>query len=145
MRDSARVRWPRLFRIPNPVIPNPVFSTGPTPVIEHRRSPRKPPGVIIQVTNTLTGEVFGRLGNISAEGMMLVASRPVVDDALYQLLFHLPDEHGRLHPIEVGVHEQWSEEANVPGQHWVGFRFIDIAPADAAVLRDWLNGSERLD
>ena len=41
--------------------------------------------------------------------------------------------------------EQWSEEANVPGQHWVGFRFIDIAPADAAVLRDWLNGSERLD
>ncbi len=114
-------------------------------MIEHRRSPRKPPGVIIQVTNTLTGDVVGRLGNISAEGMMLVANRPVVDDALYQLLFHLPDEHGRLHPIEVGVHEQWSEEANVPGQHWVGFRFIDIAPTDAAVLRDWLNGSERLD
>ena len=114
-------------------------------MIEHRRSPRKPPGVIIQVTNTLTGEVVGRLGNISAEGMMLVASRPVVEDALYQLQFNLPDEHGRLHPIEVGVHEQWSEAANVPGQHWVGFRIIDIAPADGAVLRDWLNGSDRLD
>ena len=114
-------------------------------MIEHRRSPRKPPGVIIQVTNTLTGDVVGRLGNISAEGMMLVASRPVVDDALYQVLFNLPDEHGRLHPIEVGVHEQWSEQANVPGQHWVGFRIIDIAPADGAVLIDWLNGSERLD
>jgi PilZ domain len=114
-------------------------------VIEHRRSPRKPPGVIIQVANTLTGDIIGRLGNISAEGMMLVANRPVVDDALYQLQFHLPDEHGRLHPIEVGVHEQWSEEANVPGQYWVGFRIIDIAPADATVLHDWLNGSERLD
>ena len=77
-------------------------------MIEHRRSPRKPPGVIIQVTNAMTGEVFGRLGNISAEGMMLVANRPVVDDALYQLVFNLPDEHGRLHPIEAGVHEQWS-------------------------------------
>lgn len=114
-------------------------------MIEHRRSPRKPPGVIIQVTNTLTGDVVGRLGNISAEGMMLVANKPVIDDALYQLQFHLPDEHGRLHPIEVGVHEQWSEEASVPGQHWVGFRFIDIAPGDGVVLRDWLNGSDRLD
>jgi len=110
-------------------------------MIEHRRSPRKPPGVIIQVTNTLTGDVIGRLGNISAEGMMLVASRPVVEDALYQLQFNLPDEHGRLHPIEVGVHEQWTENANVPGQQWVGFRIIDIAPTDGAVLRDWLNGS----
>ena len=114
-------------------------------MIEHRRSPRKPPGVIIQVTNVMTGEVLGRLGNISAEGMMLVANRPIVDDALYQVLFNLPDEHGRLHPIEVGVHEQWSEQANVPGQHWVGFRIIDIAAAASTVLIDWLNGSERLD
>ena len=114
-------------------------------MIEHRRSPRKPPGVIIQVTNTLTGEVIGRLGNISAEGMMLIGNTSVVDDALYQLQFHLPDEHGRLHPIEVGVHEQWSEEASVPGQQWVGFRFIDIGPEDAVVLRNWLNGAEQLD
>jgi hypothetical protein len=114
-------------------------------MIEHRRSPRKPPGVIIQVTNMLTGDVIGRLGNISAEGMMLVASRPIVEDALYQLQFNLPDEHGRLHPIEVGVHEQWTETANVPGQQWVGFRIIDIAPADGTVLRDWLAGSDRLD
>ena len=114
-------------------------------MIEHRRSPRKPPGVIIQVTNVMTGEMIGRLGNISAEGMMLIGNRAVIEDALYQLSFHLPDEHGRLHPIEVGVHEQWSEVANVPGQSWVGFRIIDIGPEDAAVLRDWLNGSEQLD
>ena len=114
-------------------------------MIEHRRSPRKPPGVIIQVTNVMTGEMIGRLGNISAEGMMLVGNRAVIEDALYQLSFHLPDEHGRLHPIEVGVHEQWSEEANVPGQRWVGFRIIDIAPSDSTVMRDWLSGTDRLD
>jgi PilZ domain len=114
-------------------------------VIEHRRSPRKPPSVSIQVTNTLTGDVIGRLGNISAEGMMLIANRQIVEDALYQLQFHLPDEHGRLHPIEVGVHEQWTEEARVQGQYWVGFRIIDIAPGDATVMREWLSGSERLD
>jgi hypothetical protein len=77
--------------------------------------------------------------------MMLITQRPLAEDALFQFLFHLPDSHGRLHPIEVGVHEQWSEEANVPGQHWVGFRFIDIGPEDTAVLRNWLDGSDRLD
>jgi hypothetical protein len=114
-------------------------------VIEHRRSPRKPPGVAIHVVNTLTGESVGRLGNVSAEGLMLIANRAIVEDALYQLQFNLPDEHGRLHPIEVGVHEQWTEEANVPGQSWVGFRIIDIAPGDGSMLREWLKGSERLD
>lgn len=114
-------------------------------MIEHRRSPRKPPGVVIHVTNSLTGEVIGRLGNLSIEGMMLVANRPIADDALYQLQFNLPDEHGRLHPIEIGVHEQWSESASVPGQHWVGFRIIDIGPDDADMLREWLNGNEQLD
>ena len=114
-------------------------------MIEHRRSPRKPPAMVIHVTNTLTGDVIGRLGNLSIDGMMLVANKPVVEDGLYQLQFNLPDEYGRLHPIEVGVHEQWSEDASVPGQQWVGFRFIDIAADDAGVLRTWLDGSDRLD
>ena len=107
-------------------------------MIEHRRSPRKPPGVIIQVTNVMTGEMIGRLGNISAEGMMLVGNRAVIEDALYQLSFHLPDEHGRLHPIEVGVHEQWSAPGTMRGQTWVGFRFIDLNPDDQGVLHEWL-------
>ena len=111
-------------------------------MIEHRRSPRKPPGVIIQVTNMMTGEVIGRLGNISAEGMMLVGNRPIIEDALYQLSFHLPDEHGRLHPIEVGVHEQWSEPASIPGQFWAGFRIIDIDPQDRVALGAWVNAQE---
>ena len=112
---------------------------------EKRRLPRKRPEAALHVTDTMTGDVVGHIGNLSQEGMLLLAQRPIVDDALYQLSFNLPDVHGRLQPIEVGVHEQWTENANVPGQQWVGFRIIDIAPTDGAVLRDWLNGSERLD
>ena len=40
--------------------------------------------------------------------------------------------------IEVGVHEQWSEPANVPGQFWIGFQFIDVAPQDLATIESWL-------
>ena len=42
------------------------------------------------------------------------------------------------HLLEVGVHEQWCESANVPGQYWSGFRIIDIAPDDYNVLYDWV-------
>ncbi|HEU4664330.1 MAG TPA: PilZ domain-containing protein [Dokdonella sp.] len=105
---------------------------------EKRRLPRKRPDVALHVTDTMTGEVVGHLGNLSMEGMLLLAQRPIADDALYQFSFHLPDAHGRLYPIEVGVHEQWSAPGTMRGQSWVGFRFIDIAPDDATVLRDWL-------
>jgi hypothetical protein len=105
---------------------------------EHRRAPRRHAEEVLQVTNTVTGELAGRIGNISIDGMMLVAARPARDDSLYQFSFQLPDEHGRRHELEVGMHEQWSEPANVPGQFWVGFRFIDIGERDQAVLNDWL-------
>ena len=105
---------------------------------EKRRLPRKRPDVALNVTDAMTGEVVGHLGNLSLEGMLLLAQRPIADDALYQFSFHLPDSHGRLHPIEVGVHEQWSAPGTMRGQSWVGFRFIDVAPDDAGVLRDWL-------
>ena len=45
---------------------------------------------------------------------------------------------GQLYQLELGVHEQWSEAANVPGQYWSGFRIIDIGPDDYNVLYDWV-------
>jgi hypothetical protein len=107
-------------------------------MIEKRRLPRKRPDVALQVTDAMTGEVVGRLGNLSLEGMMLMASTPIVEDALYQFVFHLPDSHGQLRPIEVGAHELWTEPATVRDQSWVGFRFIDIGADDTRTLRDWL-------
>lgn len=107
-------------------------------MIEKRRQPRKRPAAPLRVTDAMTGLVVGHLGNLSLEGMMLLADDATVDDALYQFRFHLPDEHGRLQPIEVGVHELWSEPAHQPGRFWAGFRFIDLGEAEAHVLRKWL-------
>ncbi|HET6545499.1 MAG TPA: PilZ domain-containing protein [Rhodanobacteraceae bacterium] len=106
---------------------------------ESRRAPRKRAGAAIKVTNTITEQVMGRLGNLSAEGMLLVANQPIAENALFQFRFDLPATRGRADSIEVGVHEQWAEPASVPGQYWVGFRFIDIGAEDFAVLSRWLN------
>jgi hypothetical protein len=102
---------------------------------EQRRSKRKFVDGVVHVTNAMTGVVIGRVGNLSIDGMMVIANSPVREDALFQLVFHLPDTDGRPVPMEVGVHEQWTEPASAPGQYWAGFRIIDIAPRELEVLK----------
>lgn len=106
---------------------------------EQRRSKRKHVDSFIQVVNAMTGEVIGRVGNLSVDGIMIMSSVAPADDGLYQFSFHLPDGHGHAVTLEVGVHEQWYEPANAPGQYWAGFRIIDIAPKDFETLRTYVD------
>jgi hypothetical protein len=108
-------------------------------MVEHRRAPRRRADEVIQVTNAITGEAAGQLVNLSIDGMMLASHRPAREDALYQFSFQLPDERGRLQHVEIGMHEQWTEQAAVPGQHWIGLRFIDLSPEDQALVQGWLD------
>ncbi|MCK9538102.1 PilZ domain-containing protein [Dokdonella sp.] len=109
---------------------------------EQRRSPRKRPPSPMQVTDALTGAMVGRIGDLSLDGLLLIAQSPIQSDALYQLVFHLPDPSGRSQAIEVGVHEAWSESTSTQGHPWVGFRIIDIAPEARQRLAQWLAGAE---
>ncbi|MDG2526823.1 PilZ domain-containing protein [Stenotrophomonas sp. HITSZ_GD] len=105
---------------------------------EARRSPRRQPTASITVTDHMAEGSIGRLGNVSESGMLLLASAPLTEDALYQLGFTLPDRQGREHPIDVGVHLLWLEQAHAPGQHWAGFRFLTISDEHRERLRDWV-------
>ena len=107
---------------------------------EHRRSRRRDPEVPVPVVNTMTGETVGQIGNLSPDGMMLIANREIRADALYQFSFPLPiDNHAPIE-IEVGMHEQWSEPASVPGQYWAGFRFVSLSAEDQELLAEWADG-----
>lgn len=110
---------------------------------EQRRSKRKHIEAFIQVVNAMTGEVIGRIGNLSVDGLMIMSSTQLAEDGLYQFSFHLPEAQGRGHALEVGVHEQWHEPANAPGQFWAGFRIIDIAPKDFESLRSYVHDDAR--
>ncbi len=109
---------------------------------EQRRALRKRAIDPIEVSDAMTGENLGRIGNLSRDGMMLIGRRKLTDDALYQLRFQLPDRNGKLRVLEAGVHEQWSEPAAVPGQHWAGLRIIALSDDDTAVLNEWLERPE---
>jgi PilZ domain len=107
--------------------------------MENRRSRRKPVQQGIEVTDALSGQVVGQVGNLSVDGMLLIANRELPENALFQFRFDLPTAVGAPHRFEIGVHEQWGEPASVPGQFWFGFRIIDIAPEDRTVLAAWVD------
>ena len=107
-----------------------------------RRSKRRNPDHVIHVTNAMTGGSVGRIGNLSIDGLMVIGNTPLHDDALYQFSFQLPDDAGKPHTVELGVHEQWGETA-ASGQHWAGFRIIDISSQDYDLVDRWIEtGSE---
>lgn len=106
---------------------------------DNRRAKRKRAAEVIEVVDTMTEQTVGRLGNISESGMMLMTATRLMDDALFQFRFSVVDADGRTRPIEVGAHQLWSDAANVPGQYWAGFRFIDVARDDADLLRAWID------
>ncbi|MEL1266060.1 PilZ domain-containing protein [Pseudoxanthomonas putridarboris] len=106
---------------------------------EFRRARRRNVPKPVTVFDLMTEQAIGRLGNVSESGMLLIATAPVVDDALYQLRFHLRDERGQDVPIDVGAHLLWSAQANTPGQAFAGLRFLTIEREPLELLRRWVN------
>ena len=104
---------------------------------EYRRVPRRKIADTIQVVDTMTDTVIGRLGNLSETGMLVITNVPLADDALYQLRFTLHDPASV--PIEVGVHLLWQDTASASGQTWTGFRFITLLDGQMQQLRQWLD------
>ncbi|RZA10757.1 MAG: PilZ domain-containing protein [Lysobacteraceae bacterium] len=105
--------------------------------IESRRQTRRMVPGMMEVRDTITEETVGYVGNVSVGGMLLIASRPLVDDALYQFRFALPDEVGESQLLEVGAHVLWVDDASAPGQSWVGLRFLGLSPGATQRLRRW--------
>ncbi|QIL19882.1 PilZ domain-containing protein [Thermomonas sp. HDW16] len=108
---------------------------------ESRRATRRPMSGTVLVTNTMTEEVIGRIGNLSVGGLLLIASKPLVDDALYQFRFALPDNSGS-QMIEVGAHVLWIDDASAPGQSWVGLRFLGLSAETTQRLRRWAEATQ---
>ena len=104
---------------------------------EFRRAKRRRASDTIPVTDTMTERVIGRIGNLSQTGLLLIASEPLVDDALYQLQFALPHEQGALEVV-VGAHLLWMDNASARSQLWAGFRFIALGAEQSRRLRSWI-------
>jgi c-di-GMP-binding flagellar brake protein YcgR len=103
---------------------------------EARRSSRHAPESPTPVVDAMFDRVLGFALDLSAGGMKLLASAPLVDAALYQVHFtlDLPNE-GRI-PLEAGV--QVVSQRNTPEGQVAGLRFIHIQGAHSQRLSRWL-------
>lgn len=106
---------------------------------EFRRARRRKAADTILVTDAMTERVVGHVGNLSESGMLLIANESLVDDALYQLQFTLPDDKGQPETVVVGSHLLWMDRASAPGQAWIGLRFIAVAAPSLAALQRWIS------
>lgn len=102
-----------------------------------RRLKRRQADNDIHVVDCMTRHTVGVVCNLSETGMMMIARLPITTDGLYQFELKFA-AHAVSHPLHVGAHELWSALNQHTGQMEVGFRFIDISPADRAWLRMWV-------
>ena len=103
---------------------------------ESRRMPRRVVTGQIDVVDTMTDVLVGHPRNMSVGGMLLMAGTLLVEDALYQFRFTLPDGIDRA--IEVGAHVLWRDEVSASGHSFVGVRFLGLSPEATRLLRQWV-------
>jgi c-di-GMP-binding flagellar brake protein YcgR len=103
---------------------------------EARRSSRQAPESPTPVVDAMFDRVLGFVRDLSAGGMSVLASAPLVDAALYQVHFELdlPNE-GRI-ALEAGV--QVVSQRSTPEGQVAGLRFIHIQGAHSQRLSRWL-------
>lgn len=104
---------------------------------ESRRMPRRVVTTLIEVVDTMTEQSIGTMSNLSVGGMLLMARARLVEDALYQFRFNLPESGSQF--IEVGAHVLWLDDASTSGRSWVGLRFLGLAPETTLQLRNWIS------
>lgn len=105
---------------------------------EMRKTARVDVAGVVCVTDRQSGRNFGRLVNISEEGIMILTTEPVTENAVFQLALEFCDSSDASVPVEIGVECLWSHEGSNPGQYWSGFYIIDISEQNQERIRSLL-------
>lgn len=92
------------------------------------------PGIVC-ITDRQADRDFGRLVNISEEGLMILTSEAIAENAIFQLSLGFCDKDGDNDPIEIGVECLWCHGSNNQDQYWAGFFIIDISEQDQDRIR----------
>jgi len=109
--------------------------------MSQRRSVRKSVSASLQIIDVMTGKALGRVGNLSADGLMLICPHAMPDQHVYQVRFPLPDSAASAAPIEVGIQCLWSEPASSEHSYWAGCQIVSISPGDRDALDSWVEST----
>ena len=91
---------------------------------EQRRIERHQLPFYLRVFNAITDKPIGSIGNVSADGLLLVSELPMLVGSRFDLRLKLPGQGEQLRCIDFQADCQWSREDVTPGTFDSGFALV---------------------
>lgn len=103
---------------------------------EHRRRPRKNTPHLVKAVDAESGKTVGRIVDITADGLMLVAPGPLDIGRRIQLRIILPVIVDNCSEIHVETEVVWCDLDQNPSFFKIGCSFINLAGYEGFLLED---------
>lgn len=101
---------------------------------KHPRIPLDADGWHAEIKNQLDGTFIGQVVNLSLGGMLILGTRVMQAETLYQIELTATTPDGDTQHFNAGVMILWSSEAESPDTVWAGVQIIDISKQDRSRL-----------
>jgi c-di-GMP-binding flagellar brake protein YcgR len=89
----------------------------------------------LDILDAHSGELLGHLGDISLEGLMMVADQPLPLQQIRVISIQLPeDEELTESSIEVKIQVRWTRPDLNPNLHRIGCQFVDISEKNRIII-----------
>ncbi|MCP4572999.1 MAG: PilZ domain-containing protein [bacterium] len=103
---------------------------------KNRQRPRKNTPHLVKAVDHATGQVIGRVVDITADGMMLVSSTGFNLGDIFELRINLPVMVHYRSDVDVRAEVMWSGPDTNPQYYKAGFKFVSLANDDGYLLEE---------
>ena len=103
---------------------------------DYRHRPRKNTPHVVKAFDTDKGKYVGRVVDITADGMMLVAEEQLIIGRSYTMRIILPVMVQHRTDVTVECRIVWCEQDANPSFFKAGFQFVNIPGEDGFLLED---------
>lgn len=104
--------------------------------MEYRHRERKHLFLYLEIYDLETGQLLGHLGDISADGLMIIAEHSLPLHQIKKLRIKLPEEEEFTRPfLSLTVETRWAHPDVNPALHCIGCLMVKIKPEDRPVIQ----------
>ena len=93
---------------------------------EQRKLVRKRVGIVLEMQDQQTSQVYGRMMDVNLEGFMLLAKQEMIPNHQYTMVLNLPEAIKFQQSIEIVAECRWCQPSNTAGYFGAGFFVINV-------------------
>jgi len=102
--------------------------------MEKRTQTRRHTIAPMRVYNAVSGELTGRVENITVDGMKMISTQSLEPGRMYTLRMDLPDSLPERQTMIVRCQTVWCRNDDPFGMHDIGLKFIDLEVRDRDII-----------